>query len=497
MYQSLYRKYRPKNFDEIVGQEKVVEIIKNQIKLNKLGHAYLFTGVRGTGKTSIAKIFAKAINCSNNNDGNPCLKCKECLSISDGANVDIIEMDAASNNGVDDIRLIKEQTDFLPTNLKYKVYIIDEVHMLSGGAFNALLKTLEEPPSHVKFILATTEPQKLPATIISRCQRFEFMRISEEKIKGRLHKIAEENEINIEEEALALVASLANGSMRDGISILESVSNLEGKINKDAVRETVGLPNMEKMIDVLGAIIEGDISKTLKISNELMDEGKEPQSYITELLKLLESIYLKEETLIELYSKQEQELLKKYMNIDKFKVYKIIKEVLNIINVMKNMENKKVMLVAALMNIAQMNNQEFSEGVPKENIDIKKATVNPIYQDKDKDKDKNKNKEKEELKVKEETIIEKTINKENNEIKATKEKLDMLAIRKYMLTNKEMKLFVILNNAEIYVNEEKAYLTSKTKLSDDIVSKENIEIIRKAIQNVTGKDYIVEYVEKK
>lgn len=492
MYQSLYRKYRPKNFDEIVGQEKVVEIIKNQIKLNKLGHAYLFTGVRGTGKTSIAKIFAKAINCSNNNDGNPCLKCKECLSISDGANVDIIEMDAASNNGVDDIRLIKEQTDFLPTNLKYKVYIIDEVHMLSGGAFNALLKTLEEPPSHVKFILATTEPQKLPATIISRCQRFEFMRISEEKIKGRLHKIAEENEINIEEEALALVASLANGSMRDGISILESVSNLEGKINKDAVRETVGLPNMEKMIDVLGAIIEGDISKTLKISNELMDEGKEPQSYITELLKLLESIYLKEESLIELYSKQEQELLKKYMNIDKFRVYKIIKEVLNIINVMKNMENKKVMLIAALMNMAQMNNQEFSEGVLKENIDIKKATVNPIYQDKDK------NKEKEELKVKEqETIIEKNINKETNEIKATKEKLDMLAIRKYMLTNKEMKLFVILNNAEIYVNEEKAYLTSKTKLSDDIVSKENIEIIRKAIQNVTGKDYIVEYVEKK
>ena len=490
MYQSLYRKYRPKNFDEIVGQEKVVEIIKNQIKLNKLGHAYLFTGVRGTGKTSIAKIFAKAINCSNNNDGNPCLKCKECLSISDGANVDIIEMDAASNNGVDDIRLIKEQTDFLPTNLKYKVYIIDEVHMLSGGAFNALLKTLEEPPSHVKFILATTEPQKLPATIISRCQRFEFMRIPEEKIKGRLHKIAEENEINIEDEALALVASLANGSMRDGISILESVSNLEGKINKDAVRETVGLPNMEKMIDVLGAIIEGDISKTLKISNELMDEGKEPQSYITELLKLLESIYLKEESLIELYSKQEQELLKKYMNIDKFKVYKIIKEVLNIINVMKNMENKKVMLVAALMNMAQMNNQEFSEGVLKEKVDIKKATVNPIYQEK--------NEEKEELKVKEqETIIEKTINKETNEIKATKEKLDMLAIRKYMLTNKEMKLFVILNNAEIYVNEEKAYLTSKTKLSDDIVSKENIEIIRKAIQNVTGKEYIVEYVEKK
>ena len=171
MYQSLYRRYRPQNFDEIVGQEKIVEIIKNQIKLNRIGHAYLFTGVRGTGKTSIAKIFAKAINCSDNKDGNPCLKCKECLSVSEGNNVDIIEMDAAS--------------------------------------------TLEEPPEHVKFILATTEPQKLPATIISRCQRFEFMRIPEEKIKERLHKISDENDINIEEDALSLVASLANGSMRD------------------------------------------------------------------------------------------------------------------------------------------------------------------------------------------------------------------------------------------------------------------------------------------
>lgn len=277
---------------------------------------------------------------------------------------------------------------------------------------------------------------------------------------------------------------------------------------------------MEKMIDILGAIIQGDINKTLKISNELMDEGKEPQSYIAELLKLLESIYLKDSELIELYSEQEKELLEKYMNIDKFKIYKIIKEVLNIITLMKNMENKRVMLIAALMNLAGNNNIDIhkaetsnvvlgSEKAVKHNITQTNTSnsniinnVNKVNDVKSNENINNNNNyiQKDELKEKAEEekndIKKETIEKEVN-LSSIKEKVDMLAIRKYMLTNKEMKLFVVLNNAEIYVENNKAYLVSKVKLSDDIVCDENLEIIKNAIKNITGKEYIVEYVEKK
>lgn len=277
---------------------------------------------------------------------------------------------------------------------------------------------------------------------------------------------------------------------------------------------------MEKMIDILGAIIQGDINKTLKISNELMDEGKEPQSYIAELLKLLESIYLKDSELIELYSEQEKELLEKYMNIDKFKIYKIIKEVLNIITLMKNMENKRVMLIAALMNLAGNNNIDIhkaetsnvvlgSEKAVKHNITQTNTSNTNIINNVNKvnnvkiNENINNNKDyiqKDELKEKAEEekndIKKEMIEKEVN-LSSIKEKVDMLAIRKYMLTNKEMKLFVVLNNAEIYVENNNAYLVSKVKLSDDIVCDENLEIIKNAIKNITGKEYIVEYVEKK
>ena len=277
---------------------------------------------------------------------------------------------------------------------------------------------------------------------------------------------------------------------------------------------------MEKMIDILGAIIQGDINKTLKISNELMDEGKEPQSYIAELLKLLESIYLKDSELIELYSEQEKELLEKYMNIDKFKIYKIIKEVLNIITLMKNMENKRVMLIAALMNLAGNNNIDIhkaetsnvvlgSEKAVKHNITQTNTSNTNIINNVNKvnnvkiNENINNNKDyiqKDELKEKAEEekndIKKEMIEKEVN-LSSIKEKVDMLAIRKYMLINKEMKLFVVLNNAEIYVENNNAYLVSKVKLSDDMVCDENLEIIKNAIKNITGKEYIVEYVEKK
>jgi len=220
-YTALYRKFRPSTFGEMVGQEHITRTIKNQIMAGRVGHAYLFNGGRGTGKTSTAKILARAINCQNPQDGEPCNQCEICKSALNGSLTDIVEMDAASNNSVEDIRNIREEVNFLPTIAKYRIYIIDEVHMLSTGAFNALLKTLEEPPAHVKFILATTEPQKLPTTILSRCQRFDFKKISNEDIIKRLKIVCDDSKIQITDGALNLIAILSEGAARDALSILE------------------------------------------------------------------------------------------------------------------------------------------------------------------------------------------------------------------------------------------------------------------------------------
>ena len=244
-YTALYRKFRPLTFGEIVGQEHITKTLKNQLIAGRVGHAYLFNGCRGTGKTSAAKILARAVNCLNPKDGEPCNECEICKAALSGALTDIVEMDAASNNSVEDIRLIRDEVNFLPTLAKYRVYIIDEVHMLSTGAFNALLKTLEEPPAHVKFILATTEPQKLPATILSRCQRFDFKKISLENIVKRLKVVCESSKIDADENALKIVASLSEGAMRDALSILERcLQDGDNEISEDKVKELVVIPKL-------------------------------------------------------------------------------------------------------------------------------------------------------------------------------------------------------------------------------------------------------------
>ena len=247
MYQTLYRKYRPSNFNEVIGQDIIIKTIKNEIKNNKLSHAYIFSGPRGTGKTSTAKIIAKTINCENPIDLMPCNKCVNCTLINNKQSIDIIEIDAASNNGVDEIRELRNNVNLVPSSGKYKIYIIDEVHMLSIGAFNALLKTLEEPPSHVIFILATTEIHKIPNTILSRCQKFDFNKISVNKIKERLEYIIKEEKINIEEEAIIEIARLADGGMRDALSILDQViSYSDDKITVSSIHEINGtIPQYE------------------------------------------------------------------------------------------------------------------------------------------------------------------------------------------------------------------------------------------------------------
>ena len=311
-YTALYRKFRPMRFDEIVGQEHIIKTLKNQIIADRIGHAYLFNGGRGTGKTSAAKVLARAVNCLNPKDGEPCNECEICKAALDGSLTDIVEMDAASNNSVEDVREIREAVNFLPTKAKYRVYIIDEVHMLSTGAFNALLKTLEEPPKHVKFILATTEPQKIPATILSRCQRFDFKRISNEDIIRRLRFVCEESKIEITDEALNLVATLAEGGMRDALSILERCNqDGEDKIDGEKIRNLVGIPKVTFIKQITQGIIDKDVAGTLEVVDNVLKDGKDLNNLLWEIIKYVKDILLfKSTNKTETYSKEEIEDIK-------------------------------------------------------------------------------------------------------------------------------------------------------------------------------------------
>ncbi|MGB4439651.1 MAG: DNA polymerase III subunit gamma/tau [Sedimentibacter sp.] len=284
-HQAIYRKFRPKIFDDVLGQENVTKTLKNQILSDNIAHAYLFSGIRGTGKTSTAKIFARAVNCLNNHDGNPCNECEICKSTLDETNMDVIEMDAASNNGVEDIRELRDKVKFLPGKSKYKVYIIDEVHMLSKGAFNALLKTLEEPPEHLLFILATTEPQKIPATILSRCQRFDLKRIKSSVIVENMKNICDEINIKYEEKALKLIAANSEGAMRDALSILDRcVSFNDDLIDYETVINLLGTVNYQIIMKAANAIMEKSIEKTMAIVDDILNSGKEITFFLDELI---------------------------------------------------------------------------------------------------------------------------------------------------------------------------------------------------------------------
>lgn len=296
MYQALYRKYRPKNFDEVVGQEHITATLKQEIASGRIGHAYLFTGSRGTGKTSCSKIIAKAVNCPNQHDGNPCGVCEICKGIDDGSVLDVTEIDAASNNGVDNIRQLREEANFTPAQVSYRVYIIDETHMLSVGAFNALLKIMEEPPEHVIFILATTEVHKIPATILSRCQRFDFKRISPSVIAARVRWVCEQEGIQIEPQAADLIASLAEGGMRDALSLLDvcrsnarsgeqdsSASRAE-KITLEHVRQSAGLAVSDSLFAVADAVLRRDVPAVLQEIDRMFENSIDFEKMCVQLI---------------------------------------------------------------------------------------------------------------------------------------------------------------------------------------------------------------------
>ncbi len=275
-HQAIYRKWRPTVFDDIVGQRHITQTLKNQIINNKISHAYLFCGTRGTGKTSCAKVLSRAVNCLNPKNGNPCNECDVCRGILDGSIMDVKEIDAASNNGVDNIREIRDDVRYVSANTRYTVYIIDEVHMLSSGAFNALLKTLEEPPENVIFILATTEAHKLPQTILSRCQRFDFKRIRPEDIILRMKEIAHGDGLNISEDGYAMLARLADGSMRDGLSVLERVlSASDAEITAQTIESVLGISEDEQIFSITDAVVSGDVSRILLIIDAVLSDGKD------------------------------------------------------------------------------------------------------------------------------------------------------------------------------------------------------------------------------
>ncbi|MEG1947837.1 MAG: DNA polymerase III subunit gamma/tau [Lachnospiraceae bacterium] len=394
-YMALYRKFRPLEFEDVKGQEHIVTTLKNQIKADRIGHAYLFCGTRGTGKTTVAKIFAKAVNCEHPIDGSPCGNCLSCKAIADGNSMNVIEIDAASNNGVDNIREIREEVAYSPTNGKYKVYIIDEVHMLSMGAFNALLKTLEEPPSYVIFILATTEANKIPITILSRCQRYDFKRITIDVIVKRLKELMEQEEVEVEEKAIRYIAKAADGSLRDALSLLDQciAFYLGQKLTYDHVLEVLGAVDTEVFSHMLRKIMGKDIPGMMVLLEELMMQGREPGQFAVDFTWYLRNLLLIQssdnmEDVLDMSSDNLALLKEESKMIEAPQLMRYIRVFSELSNQIRYATQKRVMMEIALIKlckpemeedygslIQRMNQleQKLEEGIPVQRTPIQKV----------------------------------------------------------------------------------------------------------------------------
>ena len=464
MYQALYRKYRPKSFEDVVGQEVIVQTLTNAVKNDMVSHAYLFNGPRGTGKTSIAKIYAKILNCNDLNDMKACEKCDSCTQINNNQNIDVIEIDAASNNGVDEIREIRNKIGLVPSNSKYKIYIIDEVHMLTNQAFNALLKTLEEPPKHIIFIFATTEPHKIPTTILSRCQRFDFKKIHDEKIVKRLKQIVEIEQIKITDEALKEIAFLSDGGLRDSISLLDqAISYSDDEITVQNIHDINGSITKEEVRSLINYLCDKNLEECLKSIESYDANGKSMSKIVRSVIEELKNIIL-------------------YCNAPNFfdnddEFYKLIKEKTNnnllygyihsfsnLMNEMKNNNNNKILLEIEIIKISESATHSYSVELPKIENQMKTNPQTIV-------------KEKEETKV---GVIEQKI-EEKNEKETTVENNSLV------------------NKNQVKENNEKLEKIKKIRINNSLVSvsqkrknefKEELEELKILLMDPTYSKYI-------
>lgn len=379
-YMALYRKFRPREFQDVKGQDHIVTALKNQVRTGRIGHAYLFTGTRGTGKTTVAKILARAVNCEHPlDDGSPCNECPTCQHILDGSSLNVIEIDAASNNGVDNIRDIIEEVAYPPTEGKYKVYIIDEVHMLSQGAFNALLKTLEEPPSYVIFILATTEIQKVPITIISRCQRYDFHRISIETIAGRMRELMDQEKVDIDDKALRYIAKCADGSMRDGLSILDEciAFYMDRHISYDDVLKILGAVDNEIFQTLLVQILKKETVNAILTIEGVVNEGRELTQFVNDFVWYLRNLLLaksmdKAEDLLEMSSENFEALKELAAKIDDHILMRYIRILSDLSNEMKFSSQKRILLEVAVIRMCRPEMEEDLDSLIERIDDLEK-----------------------------------------------------------------------------------------------------------------------------
>lgn len=467
-YIALYRKYRPNTFDDIIGQENVTKILKNQIKTGKISHAYLFSGTRGTGKTSAAKVFARAINCLNPHDGEPCNECEVCKNILEGNTTDVVEMDAASNNSVENIRQIRQEVVYATVDVKYRVYIIDEVHMLTTSAFNALLKTLEEPPENVVFILATTEQHKIPVTILSRCLKFEFNRLSEESLLKRIEYVLSEEKIEYEEEACKYIAKLADGAARDALSILERcVSESKDKLKYDDVLRIVGAVDKQVVLDIVSNILEYNMLGAVENVDKVIKKGRDLRQLCSQLAEEFLNILINDK------------------DISKDRIINIIDKLSKLDNDLRLTSNPSIVLKSSMAELCNL----------KSNIDNQNVDLSEVFTKID-------TLEKEIISLKEElrnknftnTKVIKNVNSNiENDVKKdiqdlpVKEFTNIDDLKKMVIEKGKIKLYSALASAGIYVNNDKIIVITQNEFAYNILkTEESISTISEILNSEYG-----------